>query len=382
MKISIIGPVFPYRGGIAHFTTFMTRELVSEGHEVQVCSFKRQYPGWLYPGSSDKDPSQDPIRVDARFLLDPIYPWTWESTVRAVDAFAPDLVVFQWWTTFWAPAYAYMSRRFSRKGLRVVYLVHNLIPHEARWFDASLARLALTPAEAFIVQTPKEQSRLLDLLPGSPVEVCQHPIYSAFAGQPADQSADKSAARKKLGLSTDTPVILFFGIVRPYKGLVYLIQAVRLLKDRGTDTQLLVAGEFWESEGKYRDLIKQLGLESRVVVSNRYIPNEEIPPLFCAADLFAAPYVEGTQSGAIKLAYGFGLPVISTTVLQEASGPGNQPHATRLVPPRDSAALADAIQAWIENPSPEKPSIPMEDGWQAIARNLEQIALRNRPGSL
>lgn len=313
MRIVLIGPVYPYRGGIAHYTTRLAQAIVEEGHDLMIVSFQRQYPHFLYPGKSDRDPSHEAVRMDAEFVLDPLYPWTWQRTVQRIREFSPDIVVIQWWTTFWAPAFWWIARTL-KTAFRLIFLIHNVIPHEARFFDKWLAKWTLSQATGFIVQAESQREKLKELLPWADPLLIEHPIYDHFA----EKRIDKGEARRRLGLPEDRPVLLFFGIVRPYKGLRNLIEALGLLYQQGYSPLLVVAGEFWESVEEYRRRIKELGLEEAVRIYNYYIPNEEVPVFFSAADVFVAPYTSGTQSGALKIALAFGLPVVaSKEVIEE-----------------------------------------------------------------
>ena len=146
----MIGPVYPYRGGIAHFTSALAEAIAGEGHEIKIISFKRQYPKFLYPGKSDRDPSAEVRPVAAEFILDPLYPWTWDKARQEIVKFEPELVVFQWWTTFWAPAYGSMARGLKKAGIKHVFLIHNVLPHEVRPWDRPLAQYALSTADTFL----------------------------------------------------------------------------------------------------------------------------------------------------------------------------------------------------------------------------------------
>jgi glycosyltransferase involved in cell wall biosynthesis len=361
MKLAVVGPVFPYRGGIAHFTTQMVQKLVETGNVVQVYSYKRQYPAFLYPGKSDHDDSKQAIKLDADYLLDPLNPLTWAKTSREIVQYAPEAVVIQWWVTFWSPAYAYLARRLRREGLTVIYLVHNVMPHEPKFYDTILARMALSKGSGFIALSSREEDRLRRLLPTSRIQMCPHPVYDLFR----DGSISKEQARRELNLPLDIPVLLFFGIVRPYKGLAYLIDAVGLLRDQGKKVHLVVAGEFWEHVEKYQQQINDQGLQDQARLDNRYIPNEEVGRYFSAADLLVAPYVDGTQSGAIKIAMGCGLPVLAT-----------QPIATDLpedipsVPAGDAAALAGGIEKALGSPRVQT-AYGMDNSWAILAEKIE-----------
>ncbi|MCL4561046.1 MAG: glycosyltransferase [Chloroflexi bacterium] len=369
MKLVVIGPVYPYRGGIAHFTTLLSRALAQK-YPVQVISFKRQYPSFLYPGESDRDPSLEPLEISARYLLDPLYPWTWQQAIGAVARYQAEAVLTQWWTTFWAPAFAWVASGLRRRGVPVIYLVHNVLPHEPRRWDAPLARLALRQGSAFIVQNRREGERLAALAPGVRYQICHHPNYEMFASQ----KIPKGEACRLLRLPADQPVLLFFGIVRPYKGLRVLLEAAARLKERGENLYLVVAGEFWEDPDDYRLLIDKLGLAGQVHLENRYIPNEEVGRYFSAADLFVAPYIQGTQSGAVKMALGFGLPVVVSDAVAEGISP-TRGQAVKITPAGDAGALAEAISTLLASPQSaagETPP-PVVSSWDEMVGCIEWV---------
>lgn len=369
MKLILIGPVYPYRGGIAHYTTQLAQALQAEGHACEVISFKRQYPGWLYPGGSDKDPSQTVKQIDAEYLIDSFYPWTWRQTLRVVLEKKPDLVLFQWWTTFWALPFGCLASWLRRGGVPVAYLVHNVLPHEVRPWDRWMAKLALSPADGFIVQTQREIERLLSLLPGARIEISPHPAYTILTSQ----RVDKMRARQMLGLPESQTMLLFFGIVRPYKGLKYLIEALAILKTSGLNPFLLVAGDFWEARSEYEKQIEALGLSGQVRLDNRYIPDEQAALMFSAADMLVAPYVGGTQSGVAGMAQGFSLPLIVTE--QIAAGMAEDMLGlVKVVPPGDADALAEAIQEWMSTPVVGPAEMEgVEDNWWRMVKALTEL---------
>lgn len=362
MKITLIGPVYPYRGGIAHYTTSLALALQRAGHEVITISFKRQYPAFLYPGESDKDPSKNPVRVNAEYLLDPLYPWTWLQTAKKILAAQPDLVVIQWWVTFWGLAYGALARLVGKK-IKTAYLIHNVLPHENRSWDRLLARFALGPASAFIVQASSQHKRLQELLPKARIYLCNHPMYGRFS----EQMISKPEARKFLGLPDEASILLFFGIVRPYKGLKYLLDALSRSDDV---TWLIVAGEFWEDVELYQRQIETLGLTRRVVLFNRYIPNEEAHWIFSAADALVAPYIGGTQSGVVELAHGYGLPVIMTDII--APQTQNERNDVYIVPAKDTQALTLAIGKCLTLSNNKKITRSTNrDEWKEMVRSIE-----------
>lgn len=369
MKITVIGPVYPYRGGIAHFTTNLVRAITPH-HSLQVISFKRQYPGILYPGRSDRDPSSQPITtVDAQYLLDPLYPWTWIRSIDVISQFRPDTIVIQWWTTFWSPAFAFIARVLKSKGYRVIFLIHNVLPHETRIWDRTLAWLTLSQSNRFIVQTPREKERLVDLLPQAKLEICPHPIYDQYTSD----RLDRKTALERLSLPPDQPVILFFGIVRPYKGLSVLLDAARQLRLQGEPFFLVVAGEFWEPESRYLEQIQRYGLQDQVRLVNQYIPDEDVPAYFSAAEIFVAPYLNSTQSGAVKLAMGFGIPIVVSDVLYQDVMMARSPFCHSF-PSENSTVLAQIIKDVLHGKS-NMPHLvePGQAGWDVLLQMIERV---------
>ncbi len=305
-RIALIGPVYPFRGGISHYTSHLANHLVTEGYPVSVFSFRRQYPSWLYPGETDRDNSLHPIRSKAQFILDPLYPWTWAECFQRLRQDKPDLVVFPWWTTFWGVAFGYLLKRLRMNGINTAVLIHNVLPHEAKPWDRWITKETLRQSHHFIVQTTEQETRLRAILPTANILKTSHPVYDQFPGK----RMDSITARDQLGLPNDRKILLFFGIVRPYKGLNHLIDAMAVLRDMGQNIHLLVVGEFWESLDDYRKQIQDLNLTDIITVYPGYASNESLPTYFSAVDLLVAPYIGGTQSGAVKLALGFGTPVL------------------------------------------------------------------------
>jgi len=347
MRLTIIGPVYPYRGGIAHFTTVLVKKLGEAGHNVQVISFKKQYPTWLYPGESDKDFSEGRDKVDAKYLLSPINPFSWQRTIKTIIDFQPDRVVIPWWITFWGPAFHFLISHLKQNGILTTFLIHNTIPHEANPLDKQIARWTLKTATRYIVMTKKERVRLLTLLPGiKNVNISPHPIYRHFKSS----QMNKLELRLKLELPIDQTIMLFFGFVRPYKGLHDLLKAQNLILAEGRQITLVIAGEFWDNLYSYEQQIKTLGLTNYVKIFNKYIPDEEVAQYFELADLFVAPYISGTQSGILKTALGFGIPSVVTDVIVDDLIKFF-PQQCKIVPSRDPLALAKGILEQLNIPS-------------------------------
>ena len=367
MRLALIGPVYPFRGGIAHFNAGLAAAL-SQTHQVEVLSFKRQYPAWLYPGQSDREPvgSQAPA-LTAAYLLDPLNPLTWMDGKRWLHEVNPDGVVFQWWITFWAPAYACLAHYLQKKAVPVVFLIHNVMPHEPRLPDRSLARMALKKADAYITLNPRETKRLADLLGSRQLQVTESslPLY-----EPSEQERwSRSEAREKLNLPKNEKVLLSFGLVRPYKGIGLVLEALGQLKKRGNCPYFLVAGECWDDMSTYERRVQELDLTDQVRFDNRYIPNEELGLYFSAADGYIAAYTGGTQSGALRMAAGFELPIIASHYIVEGFELP-QEYPIQVFPTGDVDSLVTAIEGWSQQPI-VRVAMCASDIWGGVTRAVE-----------
>lgn len=334
MRVCLVGPTYPYRGGISHFTQMLAREFMTT-HAVQVVGFSRLYPSLLFPGRTQFDEGGELVHVEALRVIDSIDPLSWRRAARAIERFDPGVIVFQWWHSFFAPAYAGIGRSLGRDSAAPrIFLCHNVLPHESSLVDRGLARLGLATGDAFLVQSEEDRRTLAGLRPAARVAVHPHPIYSQFA----EEGIDRAEARRRLGV--EGRVILFFGLIRPYKGLGTLLRAFAALADPAAT--LLVVGEFYEDRRRYDGLIESLGIGDRVRVVGRYVPDNEVALYFRAADVAVLPYTSASGSGIAQTAFAFELPVIVTAV-------GGLPDVVRdgvtgfVVPPGDPAALADAI---------------------------------------
>jgi glycosyltransferase involved in cell wall biosynthesis len=333
VKISVVGPSYPLRGGIAHYTSLLCNALSSR-HEVQLISFNRLYPSFLFPGKTQQDVSSHPIKADAEPIIDSMNPLTWLAAGRRIGEFAPDIVIAQWWHPMFAPQYATILRG-RPKSSKLVFLCHNVVPHESAGPMQSLARLALKQGDFFVVHSEEDQRNLLRLIPGANVTRSQHPTYDVFNTGTWDRQ------QCRLELAVDGNVILFFGLVRKYKGLIHLIRAMPKVLAQ-IDATLLVVGEFYDHRGPYLDEIKALGLGDKIRIVDEYVPNEQVGKYFTACDVVALPYTSATQSGIIQIAFGFGKPVIATAVggLPDVIADGK---TGMLTPAENPDALADAI---------------------------------------
>jgi glycosyltransferase involved in cell wall biosynthesis len=339
-KLAVLGPVHPYRGGIAHFTEMTVEGLAGRGHDVQPVSFSRQYPELLFPGKTQFEPDDEAPSVvrGAPRLLDSLNPLSWLQTAERIRESAPDAVVFQYWMPFFAPAYGTVARLLRWADIPSVAVVHNALPHERHVGDAWLSQFFLRACEGHVVMSDAVAEELRSLRrPEAPVRRIEHPVYERFG-----DSVPKEEARDALDLPVDAPMLLFFGFVREYKGLHVLLEALPQVLETFPDLHLVVAGEPYDDPERYRRLIREHGLEERVHWYDEYVPSGDVPTYFCAADLVVQPYVSATQSGVAQIATHFEVPMIVTDVGGLAE---TVPHEEVgfVVPPEDPLALAEAV---------------------------------------
>lgn len=369
MRICLIGPLYPLRGGIAHYNAQLGLELVNR-HTITVISFSRQYPSLLFPGRTQFDPSPVPPMLTAEPLLDSINPLSWLQAGRRIAELEPDLTVVHWWNPFFAPCIGTTIRLAKRRSrATIVFICHNIIPHEPFPGTRSLTRFALAPADAWLVHSEPDRRGFESLrLPGR-IIVTPQPSRKGF-GEPID----KDVAKRRLGLSGNT--LLFFGLIRRYKGLPTLLEAMPLVL-RKLDCTLLIVGEFYDGKERYLNLIDRLGLAPNVRVIDRFVPDGEVSLYFSAADLVVLPYESATQSGIIPVAYAFERPVLATRV-------GGLPEVVRdgetglLVEPHNPPALAEAvIRFYDEKMEPAfRRNIQQQprSSWEELTRLLESAA--------
>ena len=362
-KIILIGPMPPYRGGIARFSATLAEELVNAGHDVKVISYRKQYPRILYPGKTEKDFSQRVSLVSTEFLFSPLNFQDWRATINHIVSYQPDLVIYQWWTNFWAPATAWLIDKLNKARINTKIVVHNAFPHESTWLDRKIAAWALGGGRSFVTMADL-QADILRSAMKSQVEIVTtpHPVYKQFPVS----GLSKVEARKKIGLPLEVSVALFFGFVRPYKGLSVLLDAIAVLKSWGSNLHLVVAGEFWDDQAVFEKQIEALGIEDLVTIRASYIPDSEAGLYFEAADLFVAPYIGGTQSGSIKQAMAYGLPLVVTDVICDPTIRENE-SGVIVVPAGDGQMLAQGIQHLINNANcSDKPTDTGKSSWSQL----------------
>ena len=329
-RLALIGPVLPFRGGIAQHTTMLHRALGVQA-ELRTLSFSRQYPGWLFPGESDRDPAYaDHREAGVRYDIDSMNPLTWGRAVAAIRDFAPAGVIMPWWSVYWTFCFHHIASALGRAGIPLVFFCHNTDDHEDAAWKRALTAWVLGTTDRFVVQDRYGRQALLERFPKARVLVHPHPVHGHFP-------AARGSLPRRAGLE-----LLFFGFVRPYKGLDLLLDALALLP--GRDVKLSVAGEFWSGLDECRARIVALGLQERVELLPRYHSEQETAELFARADVVMLPYRIATGGSAvIPLAYRYGKPVIATKVGGLADVVENERTGLLVMP--SSEAIAKAIDS-------------------------------------
>ena len=381
-KIALIGPAYPMRGGIVHYTTLLSREL-SKNNALLHLSFKRAYPGWLYPGKSTFEPGVRLIKaIKDDPLIDALSPFTWAMAIRRLRQFQPQMIIFQWWVAFWAPLYLFLLSVLRNTPLmpEIVCICHNSAEHEDNIIKKAATKLVLSKAHRLITHSAEESRKLKTMLPpGVSINTGFHPTYREI-GVPGP---GKDIAKKRLGI--EGSVLLFFGFVRKYKGLDILLDALASIKKKKNVT-LLIVGEFWHNKRLYQSQIEKLVLGNQVRIIDQYVPNEMVGLYFASADLVVQPYLSASGSGVCQLAFGHNRPVIATRV-------GSFPETVkdringRVVSPGDAQALATAI---IESLEPEQLKLLSENAsvakenfsWSRLAEMILGSGIENRQGPI
>ena len=375
MKVALLGPTHPHRGGIAHYTTLLARSFAKED-EVHMITFSRLYPGLLFPGTTQFDRSGDAILppVPPEPLLDSVSPLSWLRTGNRLRALRPDLLVVPWWHPFFGPSLGTVARRArpgNAAGPKRIFLCHNVEPHESSPVDRLLAGYGLGAADGFLVHARSEAERLEPRAAGRPIRVHPHPSYEVFH----QAAPTREESRRALGLTGR--VVLFFGYVRPYKGLADLLEALRLARADSWD-RLCVVGEFYEPKDRYARWLTDPALRDKTTVVDRYVSNEEVASWFAAADVVALPYRSATGSGIAQIAYGAGVPVIATRTggLEEVV---EDSVSGLLVEPSRPEALARAVERYFD----EGLAARLREGvarvrarfsWEALTAALRELA--------
>ncbi|WP_270816566.1 glycosyltransferase family 4 protein [Hungatella effluvii] len=334
-KIVLIGPVYPYKGGISHYTSLMYRAL-SKKYDVSMVSYKLQYPKFLFK-KEQKDFTNNFFEIpETKYWINTANPINWFISAYSIKKLKPDLIIFQWWHPYFMPCYKIMTCLL--KNIKILFVCHNVFPHEPFFLNRFLVRTALKKIDYYLVQSKQDENDLLSIKPNAFYQRTVHPTYNIFK----ITNINKSDSRKLLKLSNDQPVLLFFGFIREYKGLKHLILAMPNIISKHPDVKLLIVGDFSGDKEAYLQIIKEQHVEKYIEIYDGYIPDKDVEKFFSACDLVILPYETATQSGIVQIAYGFEKPVIVSNVggLPEVVEDGKTGY---IIPPKDPDKISDAI---------------------------------------
>jgi glycosyltransferase involved in cell wall biosynthesis len=336
-RVIIIGPAHPLRGGLATFNHRLAKEFMDEGNECSLVSFSLQYPSLLFPGTSQYSDEPAPEDLVIHSLINSINPFNWLNAGRKIRQWKPDIIVVRYWIPFMGPALGTVLRKVKKnKHTKVICIADNIIPHEKRTGDILFTKYFLKACDAFVTMSQKVLEDLRQFEKEKPAQLVHHPLYDNFG-----ERLEKNEARQHLGLNSDEKIILFFGFIRKYKGLDLLLQAMADERIKKENIKLLIAGEFYEDEKPFLELIKNGQLENNVILKTNFIPDSEVKYYLCSGDCIVQPYRNATQSGVTPLAYHFERPMIVTNV---GGLPSLVPHQkSGLVCKPNPKSIADAI---------------------------------------
>lgn len=308
-KIFIIGPAYPLRGGLATFDELFCEAFNKQGHDCEIISYSLQYPNFLFPGSTQFDTSGNaPKHIKIHTLINSVNPLSWIKTARFIKKQKPDFIVFRFWIPFMGPALGSIARMVRKSGIKVLAITDNVIPHEKRAGDAAFSKYFIGGCDGFITMSKAVMKDLDKFTDTVHKKYLLHPLYTSFG-----EKLNKVDARNSLGLPVDKKLVLFFGLIRKYKGLDMLLDAMHELKSQ-PDINLVIAGEFYEDKQPYLDLIEKYGIKDQVILHGKFIANEDVKLYFSAADLVALPYRSATQSGVTQVSFHFEVPTLVTNV--------------------------------------------------------------------
>lgn len=342
MKIIIVGPAHPYRGGISAFGERLAHEYIRRGDDVEMYTFTLQYPSFLFPGKTQFSDSPAPEGLPIVRRINSVNPINWILVGREIRKKCPDMLITNFWLPFMAPCQGTIERCVRRNGhSRIVAILHNIIPHEHRPGDRMLARYFVRSTQSFIAMSEAVLADLGQFDSKKPRVYCPHPLYDHYG-----DLIPKEEARRALGLDPTGHYVLFFGFIRAYKGLDLLLEAMGDARVKDANIKAIVAGEFYGDPKPYYDMIEQLGIKDRTELFTEFIPDDKVYLYFSACDIVVQPYKSATQSGVAQIAFHFDKPMIVTNVggLAEIVPDGKVGYVVEPSP----AQIADAIVRFYE----------------------------------
>lgn len=342
LDIISVGPSHPYRGGPASFNDRLALQLTTEGHKIEIFTFRLQYPGILFPGKTQYTDGPPPEGIRITRQINSINPLNWIYKGLKIKKAKPDILLVRYWLPFMGPCLGTIARiARSNKHTIVICIFDNVVPHEKRPGDKLLTKYFTRSIDGGIVMSGSVQKELLSFRSGIPVKLNPHPLFDNY-GIPVSRGVALSA----LGLDGEYRYLLFFGFIRSYKGLDLLIKAFADTRLRSQKLKLLIAGEFYEDDAPYRHLIKLHDIEKDVIIHDHFIRDSEVPLYFSVADLVVQPYRSATQSGVTQIAFHYEKPMLVTEVggLREIVSDGMCGYVVPPFPEDISNAITDYFE--------------------------------------
>jgi glycosyltransferase involved in cell wall biosynthesis len=308
-KVFIIGPAYPLRGGPAQFNENLCAELNKAGHDAQIISYSLQYPNFLFPGSTQYETSgKAPDGIKIHTLINTVNPFNWLKVARFIKKEKPDFILFRYWLPFFGPCLGTIGR-LVRSKTTVLALTDNIIPHEKRFGDKPFTNYFVNSCDGFIAMSKTVLNDISKFTTNQNKAYSPHPMYETYGA-----SVSMEEARKKLNLNSRDKIILFFGLIRHYKGLDILMEAMANPEIKKQNIKLLIAGEFYEDKQPYLDLIQKHQLQDQILLHDKFIANDDVRYYFCASNLVAQTYRNATNSGVTMVGYYYEKPMLVTNV--------------------------------------------------------------------
>jgi len=369
-KVIIIGPAFPFRGGIANFNNALAQEYYDRGDDVTLYSFTLQYPGFLFPGTTQYENGEAPKDLKIKTLINSVNPFNWLNVARKINREKPDYVIIRYWLPFMAPCLGTIARLLNKK-IKILAITDNVIPHEKRMGDTLFTRYFVKSCDAFLTLSASVLDDLSKFTNTTFKKFIPHPIYDVFGDK-----IPKQQAIANLDLNPDDKHLLFFGFIRKYKGLDLMLKAMGDSRLKAMGIKLIIAGEFYDDKKEYTNMIADLGIAKNIIMKSDFIPADKVKDYFCAADMITQTYRTATQSGVTQIAYSFDRPMLITNVggLAEIV-PNNK---VGYVTSQNPIAIADAIvdfytnnkeAEFMINTSTEKKRF----SWESFVDGVEQL---------
>jgi len=343
MKITFLGPAYPYRGGLAAFNERLAGQFTEECKDVEICTFRLQYPQFLFPGKTQFNDGPPPRGIKIIRQLNSINPINWIRTGLKIKRDKPDILLIRYWLPFMAPCLGSVARiARSNKYTIIIAIADNVEPHEKSPGGRVLTRFFMKSINGAVVMSYSVQKDIEAFRKDIPIVITPHPLFDNYG-----RKIDRNEALNSLKLDPDYSYILFFGFIRNYKGLDLLINAFSDERLRNRNLKLIIAGEFYENESGYKELIVKNKLEDRIILFDHFIEDSQVKLFFSGADLVVQPYKSATQSGVTQIAFQFDKPMVVTDVggLKEVVQNLKDGYVVNPEP----AEIANAINDYFEN---------------------------------